>query len=88
MTKETRIVLGPEDVHAAGLACLKCKAEVIVTVGEQRPLPNECPMCGETWQGELRIAKMFIDAIHSLNKQPSDKVHVRLVLDDSQAINS
>ena len=90
MTKETRIVAGPEDVRTIGLACRNCEAERMVTTEEVRPFPDECPICGEFWRDDKRVeaAKMLISAIRNMNLQPSDKVHVRFVFDENQATNA
>ena len=90
MTKETRIVAGPEDVRTIGLACTNCQAELMVATEEVRLFPEGCPICGAIWRGDKRVeaAKMLISAMRNMNLQPSDKVHVRFVFDGNQATSA
>ena len=90
MTKEIRIVAGPEDIHTIGLVCRHCQSELMITILELRLFPEGCPICGAFWRGDSRVdaAKTLISAIRNMNLQPSDKVHVRFVLDDNQATNA
>jgi hypothetical protein len=71
MTSETKTTIGPEDILAIELGCVKCNARVTRRVDNYIGDPPNCPNCGERWShfaqafGELNrlvmVLKMFAD---------------------------
>ena len=50
MDKESRIVFGIEDLVTVRFQCHKCKGEVAQDISAPESMPNQCPLCGHSWQ--------------------------------------
>ena len=81
MVKETRIIVGPEDMKVCGLQCTKCGTEVMPPIETDWPWPESCPMCGMLWRRnrDVETAQQFVHFLRELRQEEESPVRVRLV---------
>ena len=94
MDKETRIVFGIEDLVTVRFQCHKCKGEVAQDISAPESMPNQCPLCGHSWQTNeglptrshrlLALLREVLKEQDELTQHGYIPVHVRLDLDGSE----
>lgn len=67
MTREHRLVLSLDEVHAIRWACLKCGSAVSYRVDESIRLLSKCPACqhelGEAAAADFRQLQAFVETL-------------------------
>ena len=87
MVKETRIVFGIEDLVTVRFQCHKCKGEVAQDIRAPESMPNQCPLCGHSWQtneGLPTRSHRLLALLREALVQQVNPVHLRLDLDGSE----
>ena len=69
MVKETRIIIGLEDIINLRFQCKKCAGVVAVKLNARELMPPECPLCTNRWQVNGGIAASILTELRHLLRQ-------------------
>ena len=86
MVKEIQLIVGPEDMKKFGLQCTKCKAMVLLELGQHHNFPDSCPSCLTNWK-EGKSAERhreFTELIRILHSMEQSPVRVRMVFNGEE----
>jgi hypothetical protein len=84
MTTELKTTIGPEDVLAIDLECMKCHTRLSRSLTDFKADPQACPNCRTTWSaqdlGELRDIAYKLNSFAEVAKRNLMPFRVRFEL--------
>jgi len=87
MTKESRLLIGLDDISGLRWQCNKCHSAISYQLDQTIRIPQLCPACGESLTdqssfGDYQHMQGFADALKiALRASSSKKLHATLKLE-------